>query len=110
MSYFERCPKCGVLGKIDEEQFRGKVSIRCSECDNHYHRERAVIKLKTVRIKYFRKCPSGKEYTFWSEREIGEVIEDTAFKGIIDEVLEIEGIPDTTSNPQHTKMEGKVNG
>jgi len=27
MSYFERCPECGDLGKIDEEQLQGKVSI-----------------------------------------------------------------------------------
>ena len=40
MSHFERCPECGALGKIDEEQFQGKVSIICSECRHHYYQER----------------------------------------------------------------------
>lgn len=107
MSYFERCPDCGALGKIDEEQFRGKVSIECSGCGHHYHRERAVIKLKTIRIKYLRKGGT-RSTTFWSERELGQVIEEDAFEGLIDEVLEIEGIPDTTSKPQHPKREENV--
>jgi len=34
---YERCPKCGQIGTIDEEQFAGKVSIRCI-CGNHYYR------------------------------------------------------------------------
>lgn len=34
--YWEKCPKCGSLGRIDEEQKNGKVSIICSECGHHY--------------------------------------------------------------------------
>ncbi len=107
MSYFEQCPECGALGKIDEDQFRGKVSIKCSECTHHYHRERAVIKLRKVRIKYLRNS-GRREDTFWSERELGQVIEEDAFEGIIDEVLEIEGILGTTKKPQYSKIGGKV--
>lgn len=92
MSYWERCPECKALGKIDEEQFLGKVSIECSECGHHYHRERGVFKLRKIRIKYLRNRGRRSEDTFWSEREVGQVIEDTAMKGIIDEVLEIEGV------------------
>ncbi len=103
MSYFERCPECGALGKIDEDQFLGKVSIECSGCRHHYHKEKAVIKLKTIRIKYLRKGGT-RSTTFWSERELGQVIEEDAFEGLIDEVLEIEGIPDTTSKPQQPKI------
>jgi len=40
MKLLEKCPECGALGKIDEEQLQGKVSIICSECGNHYQRER----------------------------------------------------------------------
>ena len=36
MSLWEECPKCGSLGKIDEDQATGKVSILCSECGYHY--------------------------------------------------------------------------
>ena len=38
MSRWERCPKCGQLGKIDEEQLNGKVSIICV-CGYHYFKE-----------------------------------------------------------------------
>jgi len=40
MKFMEKCPECGALGQIDEEQLQGKVSIICSECGNHYQRER----------------------------------------------------------------------
>jgi Zn ribbon nucleic-acid-binding protein len=40
MSYFERCPACDALGKIDEDQLQGEVSIECSECGYHYHRDK----------------------------------------------------------------------
>jgi len=59
-----------------------------------------VLKLKKIRIKYLRNRGRRSENTFWSEREIGQVIEDTAFGGIIDEVLEIEGIPDATKKEE----------
>ncbi len=100
MSYVERCPECGALGKIDEEQFLGKVSIECSGCRHHYHREKAMIKLKTIRVKYLRKGGT-RSTTFWSEREVGQVIKEDAFEGMIDEVLEIEGISDTTEKSQY---------
>lgn len=29
------CPKCGLTGIIDKEQYEGKVSIDCPECDFH---------------------------------------------------------------------------
>jgi len=34
---FEKCPECGTVGRIDEEQEQGKVSIICT-CGNHYYR------------------------------------------------------------------------
>ena len=37
MSHWERCPKCGQLGKIDDEQLAGTISIICT-CGHHYHR------------------------------------------------------------------------
>ena len=36
---WEECPKCNALGRIDKEQAEGSVSIICSECGHHYHRE-----------------------------------------------------------------------
>ena len=36
--YWEKCPECGQLGRIDEEQKDGKVSIICS-CGAHYYKE-----------------------------------------------------------------------
>ena len=27
------CPGCGVMGKIDQDQYEGRVSIQCPECD-----------------------------------------------------------------------------
>jgi len=53
-----------------------------------------MIKLSKVRIKYLRTDRGGKETIFYSEQEVGEVIEETAFHGLIDKVLEIEGVPD----------------
>lgn len=32
---FVKCPSCGSIGKIDREQFEGKISIICSTCDWH---------------------------------------------------------------------------
>lgn len=32
----ERCSNCGALGRIDEDQAEGRVSIICSECGYHY--------------------------------------------------------------------------
>jgi len=34
---FEKCPKCGTVGRIDKEQEEGKVSIICT-CGNHYYK------------------------------------------------------------------------
>ena len=48
MSYWERCPSCGALGKIDEEQHQGKVSIICSECGHHYFRDPEAEFLKRL--------------------------------------------------------------
>ncbi|GAH96152.1 unnamed protein product [marine sediment metagenome] len=45
MKFMEKCPECGALGKIDEEQLQGKVSIICSECGNHDEREKYLEKL-----------------------------------------------------------------
>jgi len=53
-----------------------------------------MIKLSKVRIKYLRTDRGGRKTIFYSEREVGGVIEDTAFHGLVDEVLEIEGVPD----------------
>ena len=58
-----------------------------------------MIRLKKIRIKYLRKGGT-RSTTFWSEREVGQIIEDTAFKGLIDEVLEIEGIIDATKKEE----------
>lgn len=30
------CRECGALGRIDEDQAVGRVSIICSECGAHY--------------------------------------------------------------------------
>ena len=38
LTELERCPECGALGRIDQEQLEGKVSIRCSECGHHYYK------------------------------------------------------------------------
>ncbi len=40
MSYSKMCPNCGALGKIDEDQLQGTVSIICSECGHHYFRDK----------------------------------------------------------------------
>lgn len=31
------CPECGLVGVIDEEQWRGQVSIMCPSDDCDYH-------------------------------------------------------------------------
>jgi len=36
--YWEKCPKCGAIGKIDADQAEGRTSIICSECEHHYYR------------------------------------------------------------------------
>lgn len=43
MRFWERCPKCGGLGRIDEEQLAGKVSIICSNCGYHYRHEHIMV-------------------------------------------------------------------
>ena len=30
-----RCPKCKGVGEIDEDQFNGRISIDCTNCDYH---------------------------------------------------------------------------
>jgi len=50
-----------------------------------------LIRLSKVRIKYLRTDRGGSESIIYSEQEVGDVIEETAFHGIIDKVLEIEG-------------------
>ncbi len=30
-----RCPKCGVWAYMDDDQYHGKVSVDCSNCDYH---------------------------------------------------------------------------
>ena len=43
-----------------------------------------------VKIKYRRRNRTGKLLDeFWSEREVGQIIREDAFEGLIDEVLEI---------------------
>jgi len=32
---FFQCPGCGVKAMIDEDQYRGKVSLLCPECGFH---------------------------------------------------------------------------
>jgi len=50
------------------------------------------MKPHKIRIKYLRRYRTGKEEEFYSTREVGQVIEETAFNGIIDTVIEIEVI------------------
>ena len=38
--YWEKCPNCKSLGRIDSDQRTGKVSIICAECGHHYYREK----------------------------------------------------------------------
>lgn len=38
-----QCPKCGTWGDIDDDQYHGRISIDCSNCNyhethNHYER------------------------------------------------------------------------
>ncbi len=44
-----KCPKCGIWGEIDDDQFRGKVSVLCknkiSDKQCGYHKKIAWIKL-----------------------------------------------------------------
>ena len=30
-----RCPECGLLASVDSDQYKGKVSMDCVECDYH---------------------------------------------------------------------------
>ena len=30
-----RCPGCGGWGSIDDDQYNGRVSIQCTECEFH---------------------------------------------------------------------------
>lgn len=30
-----KCPGCGIWGNIDSDQYHGRISIRCTECDFH---------------------------------------------------------------------------
>ena len=48
--------------------------------------------MKKIRIKYRRKRLDGKEEDFYSTREVGEVIEEGRFCGLIDTVLDIEEV------------------
>ncbi len=32
---FVKCPGCGLVARVDQEQFEGKVSIDCPECPYH---------------------------------------------------------------------------
>ena len=50
------------------------------------------MNVNKIKIKYLRTNLSGHKFEFWSEREVGQVIEDSAFQGLVDEVLEIEVI------------------
>ena len=47
------------------------------------------MKVNKIKIKYLRRLVGGEEIEFWSEREVGQIIEDIAFGGIVDKVLEI---------------------
>ncbi len=29
------CPKCNLYGTIDKDQYEGKISIQCPNCDFH---------------------------------------------------------------------------
>jgi len=48
--------------------------------------------MRKIRIKYLRRYRDGKEEEFCSTREVDQVIEETAFNGIIDTVLNIEEV------------------
>lgn len=41
--YWEQCPICGAMGRIDEEQKGGAVSIICSECGHHYTKAAMLV-------------------------------------------------------------------
>jgi len=30
-----KCPKCGVVGDLDDDQLHGRVSTQCRYCDYH---------------------------------------------------------------------------
>lgn len=51
--YWFRCPKCGLLGTIDEDQAHGRVSIQCVTLDCDFHETGTVSLLipDTVAIK-----------------------------------------------------------
>lgn len=39
-----KCPKCGSLGRVDEEQNEGRMSIVCTECGWHGYKEKPSLK------------------------------------------------------------------
>jgi len=43
MVELERCPECGDLGFIDDDQRDGRISIICSGCGHHYHKETKIV-------------------------------------------------------------------
>lgn len=45
------CPGCGVWGDIDEDQYHGRISIDCPECEFH----------ETVNISEFRSSDSDED-------------------------------------------------
>ncbi len=47
------------------------------------------MKVDKIKIKYLRRLVGGDEIEFWAEREVGQIIEDSAFGGVVDKVLEI---------------------
>ncbi len=36
----ETCPKCGIVGLMDEDQAAGDVSLVCPSCDHHYYKKK----------------------------------------------------------------------
>lgn len=34
-TYMATCPNCGTRGRIDRDQYEGKVSVDCPECPYH---------------------------------------------------------------------------
>lgn len=37
--YWLRCPECGGLGQIDDDQLHGRVSVLCDDCGYHETRD-----------------------------------------------------------------------
>lgn len=62
------------------------------------------MKVNGVKIKYLRRDRNGKEVAeFWANREVGQIIKDSAFKGLVDEVLEIIVVSKEESIEKQTK-------